>query len=248
MGNTPERKNIMKTRKHHLTVTWYGHSAFLLESPSGKKVLVDPWLENPKSPRGVVESVTPDLILVSHGHSDHLGNTVAIAKRTGATVIGIHEVALYIKRMGVKKVEGINKGGTLTLADVRVTMVDARHSGAIDVDEIPVTGGEAAGYVVEFENGYTVYHAGDTCAFLDMQLIGRLYKPDLALLPIGDLFTMGPREAALACTFLKPKAVIGMHYGTFPPLVGTPEQLKRHLPASMKKSVHNLEPGVPYIL
>lgn len=234
----------MKKAKN-LTITWYGHSAFTLQSNSGTTVLIDPWLDNPKSPPHAVDSVDADLILVTHGHNDHIGNTVEVAARTGALVVAIHEVSLFLKRKGVGHVEGMNKGGSLTHSTVKVTMVDARHSSGIDVDEVLVPGGEAAGFVVEFENGYRVYHAGDTGPFLDMRLIGQLYKPHLALLPIGDLYTMSPREAALACTLIRPRTIIGMHYGTFPPLTGTPEQLKKHLPPAMRKSVRILDPGVP---
>ena len=238
----------MKKRNHQLTVTWYGHSAFLLESPQGTKVLIDPWLENPKSPPNAVRSVAADLILVTHGHNDHVGNVLEIADRTGAMVVAIHEVALYLGRMGAAKVQAMNKGGSIEASNLRVTMVDARHSGSIDIGEVPIVGGEAAGYVVEFENGYKVYHAGDTGPFMDMKLIGELYKPHLAIVPIGGLYTMGPREAAFACTLIKPKAIIGMHYGTYPPLAGTPDQLKKHLPSPMRKSVYTLMPGVPLTL
>jgi len=244
-GRTKTWEETMKTQ---LNVTWYGHSAFLLESPAGTKVLIDPWLENPKSPPNAVREVGADLILVTHGHNDHIGNTAQIAGRTGAMVIAIHEVALYLRRKGVAKIQGMNKGGSVEFSNIKITMVDAKHSGDIDVDDVPVAGGEAAGYVIEFENGYKAYHAGDTGPFLDMKLINELYKPQLAMLPIGDLFTMGPREAAYACKLLKPKVVIGMHYGTFPPLTGTPEQLKKYLPAPMRKMVRTLTPGVCFAL
>lgn len=131
------------------------------------------------------------------------------------------------------------------MRDVAVTMVDARHSSSIDAEHPPSAGGEAAGYVLQFDDGYCIYHAGDTAVFGDMQLIGRLFEPDLALLPVGDRYTMGPRAAAVACTLIRPGTIIGMHYGTFPALTGTPEELKQHLPASMRGRVKILEPGRP---
>ena len=231
-------------QQQQLSITWFGHSAFLLESPSGKRVLIDPWLDNPKAPKDATGIAGIDLICVTHGHEDHLGNTIELAKRTGAAVLCNHEVGLYLKSKGLLAVQGINKGGTADIGGLRVTMVDARHSGDLDMESPPLPGGEAAGYVIKFENGYTVYHAGDTAVFGDMQLIGRLYKPDLALLPIGDYYTMGPRDAAFACTLIKPKRIIGMHYGTVPALTGTPELLKKALPAAMKRLVRVLEIGV----
>lgn len=232
----------MKTPK--LSVTWFGHSAFLLESPLGVCVLIDPWLDNPKAPPGAKEVGKIELILITHGHGDHIGNTVELASKTGAKVVAIHEVSLYLTGKGLTNVQGMNKGGSLKSDGVTVTMVDARHSSDIDNESPPLPGGEAAGYVVEFANGYRVYHAGDTALFGDMKLIGEVHKPDLALLPVGDLFTMGPREAARACEMIKPKKVIGMHYGTFPLLTGTPEQMRKHLPQAMRSRVVFLEPGV----
>ena len=231
--------------KAGIQLTWFGHSAFQATSPTGKVVLFDPWLDNPKAPPGAKEISPVDLILISHGHSDHLGNAVEIAKRTEATVLAIFEVALYLTSSGVSKVQAINKGGTVNVDGIRVTMVDAKHSSAIDVNGTVLPGGEAAGYVVEFENGTRLYHAGDTSLFMDMKLIGQLYKPDIALLPIGGLYTMGPPEAAKACEMVNPKHIIGMHYGTFPALAGTPSELKKHLPARMKKRVKELEVGKP---
>ena len=237
-----------EAKSAHLKLTWYGHSAFYLESAAGKCILIDPWLENPKAPAGAKDIPRVDLILVTHGHSDHIGNTVELAKRTGASVIAIHELSLYFQSVGVAGASGMNKGGTKSVNGIKITMTDAKHSGDIDVDQQLTCGGEAAGFVITFEDGYTVYHAGDTALFGDMKFIGDLYKPALALLPIGDLFTMGPREAAMACKLLKPKTIIGMHYGTFPVLTGTPSELRRHLPAEMKKRVLELTPGKPVSL
>ena len=236
---------MMKEHATGLTVTWFGHSAFLLESVTGKRVLVDPWLDNPKAPAGAGQIPNIHIICVTHGHDDHLGSTVEIAQRTGATVVCIHEVALFLKSKGVKSVHGINMGGSVEVHGVRVTMTDARHSGSLDVQNPPLPGGIAASYVIRFENGFTVYHAGDTALFGDMQLIGSIHHPDLALVPIGDYYTMGPRDAAHACTLINPKFIIGMHFGTGPALTGTPEQLRSHLPESLKSGLRILTPGVP---
>ena len=235
-------------RRKHLTLTWFGHSAFHLQPALGPSILIDPWLDNPKAPPGAKDVAGADLILVTHGHCDHIGNTLDIARRTGARIISIHEISLYFRSLGLEGASGMNKGGTMSLDGVSITMTDAKHSSDIDVDQKIVCGGEAAGFVVKFQDGYTVYHAGDTALFGDMKFIGELYKPDLALLPIGDLYTMGPREAAVACRLIKPNAIIAMHYGTFPVLTGTPRELRRHLPAAMKKRVIELIPGNPVTL
>jgi L-ascorbate metabolism protein UlaG (beta-lactamase superfamily) len=236
----------MKTKKaasEKLSITWFGHSAFLLKAPGGISVVIDPWLANPKAPAGAMNIAPVDLILVTHGHSDHLGNTIELAQRTGATVISIFEISLYLQKQGVADARGMNKGGSMSIDGLSVTMVDAKHSSDIDVGGEVVPGGEAAGFIVEFENGFKVYHAGDTAVFGDMKIIGDLYKPQAVILPIGGLYTMDPREAAYACKLLKPKYIVGMHYGTFPALSGTPAALKKNLPASMKKAVVELEPG-----
>lgn len=234
-----------KQPKSRVQLTWLGHSAFQAVSPNGKIVLFDPWLDNPKAPAGSKEIARADLILISHGHSDHIGNTVEIAKRTNATVLAIFEVYMYFKSCGVTSAQGMNKGGTVNIEGIKVTMVDAKHSSDIDVNGTVIPGGEAAGFVVEFENGTKIYHAGDTSLFMDMKLIGQLHKPDIALLPIGDLYTMNPMAAAKACEWLNPKRIIGMHYGTFPALTGTPEELRKNLPKRMRPRVLELQPGSP---
>jgi L-ascorbate metabolism protein UlaG (beta-lactamase superfamily) len=230
-------------QKEKLSITWYGHSAFLLKAPGGKSVLIDPWLDNPKAPAGAKEIAPVDVILLTHGHSDHVGNVFEVARRTNATVIAIHEISLYLQERGIAKAQGMNKGGTMRIDGLSVTMVDAKHSSDIDAGGTVIPGGEPAGFVIEFENGFRAYHAGDTSVFGDMKLIANLYKPLLVLLPIGGLYTMDPREAAYACTLLRPAHVAGMHYGTFPVLAGTPGELRNNLPAAMKKRVMEFVPG-----
>lgn len=227
-----------------VALTWLGHSAFVIRSPKGKTIVIDPWLENPKAPPEARSLSTADIILVTHGHGDHLGNTVALAERTQAAVYAVYEVALYLQSQGVKNVTGINKSGGATVDGITLTMTHAEHSSGIEPGGPILAGGDPAGFVIRLENGLSIYHAGDTGVFGDMRIIRDLYKPDIAILPIGGLFTMGPREAAYACTLLKPKHIIGMHYGTFPPLSGTPAQLKSFLPPAMRKKVRELTPGI----
>ncbi len=238
---------VVRTR-NKAKVTWFGHSAFLIESAAGKKILIDPWLENPKAPAGAKEISHVDLILVSHGHSDHVGNTIEIAKRTNARVVCIFELSLYFQEHGVPSVQGMNKGGSVSIEGIKITMTDARHSSDIDSDGTVTPGGEAAGFVVQLENGFTVYHAGDTSLFGDMKYVGELFKPRIVFLPIGGLYTMSPREAAIACRLLKPTWIVGMHYGTFPVLAGTPNELRQYLPPSLRKRVVELQPGTEVTL
>lgn len=232
-------------RRPQVQVTWLGHSAFSIVSPNGRVILIDPWLENPKAPKGARDVNAVDIILVTHGHGDHLGNTVEIGRRTNARVVAIHEVALFLQSQGLARVEGINKSGSVTIDGITITMTQAEHSGGMEPGGSMQVGGDPAGYVIRFENGFAVYHAGDTGVFGDMRLIRELYAPDLAILPIGGYFTMGPREAALACTLLRPRHIIGMHYGTYPILSGTPEELRKSLPPGMKTRVKVLQPGTP---
>jgi L-ascorbate metabolism protein UlaG (beta-lactamase superfamily) len=208
-------------------LTWLGHATFRIETGS-QTVLVDPWvMGNPLCPEKEKEVKKVDVMLCTHGHFDHIGDAVEIARQHNPTVVGIFELCAWLEKKGVKRTSAMNKGGTQTVGDVRVTMVHADHScGILDGDQI-IYGGEACGFVIEFQNGLKIYHAGDTAVFGDMQIIRELYAPDIALLPIGDHYVMSPREAAYACKLLKPEAVVPMHFGTFPVLKGTPAQLKQ---------------------
>jgi L-ascorbate metabolism protein UlaG (beta-lactamase superfamily) len=223
-------------------VTWLGHSTFRFQTPGGKTILIDPWvMGNPSCPDGL-KKVKPDVMLCTHGHGDHIGDAVEIGKASGATAVGVYELALWLQKKGVQKIAPMNKGGSQAVGDIRVTMVHADHSCGIEDDGQIIYGGEACGYVVEFESGLKIYHAGDTAVFGDMRLIHELYQPEIAFLPIGDLYTMGPREAAYACQLLRVKTVVPMHWGTFPALTGTPAKL-RELVAPAGVEVLDLEPG-----
>jgi L-ascorbate metabolism protein UlaG (beta-lactamase superfamily) len=223
-------------------ITYYGHSAFRLAG-DGVSVLIDPWLSNPRLQTPLEQVGKVDLILVSHGHMDHVGETVPLAQKTGATVVAIHELSQILAAQGVSRVVGMNKGGTVTLAGLKITMTQAVHSSTMNVEGKMVPAGEPGGYVVQFPNGFTLYHAGDTAVFGDMDLIRQLYRPELALLPIGSHYVMSPTQAALACHFLKPKWVIPMHYGTFPLLTGTPAELIELLKDKPEIEVVVLKPG-----
>jgi L-ascorbate metabolism protein UlaG (beta-lactamase superfamily) len=209
-------------------LTWLGHSTFRIETTEGKTVYVDPWvMENPLCPQGEKDVKKADVLICTHGHFDHIADAVKIAKQHRSTVVGIFELCIWMQKKGVETIAPMNKGGTQTLAGMKITMVHADHScGIMEDDGSIVYGGEAVGYVLELPGGVKLYHAGDTAVFGDMAIIRELYAPEIALLPIGDHFTMGPREAAYACKLLQPKFVIPMHYGTFPPLVGRPVHLR----------------------
>ena len=228
-----------------LSITWLGHSAFLVGLPNGKRLLFDPWLGNPKCPPSFAkpDSLKPvDLILVSHGHSDHVGDVVAVARATGAPVVCLFEVGLYLTEKGVQSVHDMGIGGTQEIAGVTVTMTNAVHSGSIEDGGRIVYLGGAAGFVVRAPGTPTLYFAGDTALFGDMKLIAELYQPAIAFLPIGDHYTMGPDTAAIAAKWLGVRQVVPMHWGTFPLLRGTPAELKTHLTGT-SIDVLELEPG-----
>jgi len=221
------------------TLTWLGHSAFRLDTSGGKRIYVDPFLNgNPKCPENEREPERADIVAVTHGHGDHVGDTVDIAKKHGSTVVAIVELSGWLGQQGVDddKLPGPNKGGTVDVEGVKFTVVNAFHTGSAPDGSY---GGDPAGFVVTTEDGKTLYFAGDTCVFGDMQLIGRIYEPDVAIVPIGDHYTMGPKEASVAIELLGVKRVVPCHWGTFGLLTGTPDQLE--VPAGV--TVEKLEPG-----
>ena len=211
--------------------TWLGHGSMLLTSAAGRRILIDPWLtDNPSAPadwKSLDACAGIDLMLITHGHFDHIGDAVSVAKAHGPTVICNYEIGHWLESKGVRNVAAMNKGGTQVQSGIAVTMTHAQHSCGILDDGRIVYGGEACGFVLTFENGRRVYHAGDTNVFGDMALIRELYHPDVVCLPIGDHFTMGPLEAAKALDLIGARTAIPMHFGTFPVLAGTPEALRR---------------------
>jgi L-ascorbate metabolism protein UlaG (beta-lactamase superfamily) len=226
-----------------LSFTWLGHSTFVLVSPSGKRFLIDPWIGgNPSAPADAAKHVQKvDVILVTHGHGDHSSDVVSIGRSTGAHVVAPYELALWFEQKGLQRVTGMAPGGSMQLAGVTVTMVQALHSSSVEEDGRARYAGVASGYVIRFEDGTTVYFAGDTALFGDMRLIGEMYRPSIAFLPIGDLYTMGPDEAAKACELLAVRQVVPMHYGTLPVLTGTPARLRELVPHGVQ--VLEMKPG-----
>jgi L-ascorbate metabolism protein UlaG (beta-lactamase superfamily) len=222
------------------SLTWLGHASFRIDSPGDKRIYVDPWFDNPKCPDAEKDPERCDVIAVTHGHSDHLGSVVELSKKFGPVpIVAQVELKGWLKAQGAQTddVPGPNKGGTVEAEGVKFTLTNAFHSSSADDGTYL---GEAAGIVIELENGRKVYFAGDTCVFGDMELIGRLYSPDVAVLPIGGHFTMDPREAGVACELLGVKRVVPSHYGTFPLLPGSPDELKQQ---ATGVEVHALEPG-----
>ena len=219
------------------TLTWLGHSAFRIDTPGGKRVYVDPFLNgNPKCPENELTPERVDVIAVTHGHGDHVGDTVALAKKHDAPVVALVELAGWLDGQGVETTLNPNKGGTVDVDGITFTLTNAFHSGSAPDGSYA---GEPAGIVVTTEDGKRIYFAGDTCVFGDMQLIGRIYEPDVAVLPIGDHFTMGPKEASVAIELLGVKRVVPCHWGTFGLLTGTPDQLE----VGSDVTVERIEPG-----
>ncbi len=232
------------SRNLGVSITWLGHATVLYRAGGGRSVLVDPWVEgNPACPPASKKLEAVDVMLITHGHSDHIADAVSIAKKHRPEVACNHEISLYLADKGVEKLHGMNKGGSVTLLGVKATMVHAIHSSTIKEGDRLIPAGEPCGYVIEFENGTRVYHAGDTGIFGDMKLIGELYHPTIAVLPIGDLYTMGPMEASAAAKMLGVKYVVPIHHSTFPALTGTPAELKKRLAVWPDIEVVELKPG-----
>jgi L-ascorbate metabolism protein UlaG (beta-lactamase superfamily) len=223
------------------TLTWLGHASFRLDTAGGKRIYVDPFLNgNPKCPEDEKTPERVDVIALTHGHGDHVGDTVDLAKKHDATVVALVELAAWLGKQGVEeaKLRNPNKGGTVDVDGVKITLTHAFHSGSAPDGSYA---GEPSGLIVTAEDGKTVYFAGDTNVFGDMQLIGRIYEPDVAVIPIGDHFTMGPKEAAVAVELLGVKRIVPCHWGTFGLLTGTPEEFEKLAPSGV--TIEKLQPG-----
>lgn len=227
-------------------ITYLGHATFRIVTPGDEQIIIDPFLtDNPQTPEDLKQVGELDTILVTHGHFDHFADAIPLARQTGATVVSNFEIISYVQGKGVENVQPLNKGGTVQIGGIKATATHAIHSSHIAAEDgTMVYAGEPAGYVIEFESGFKLYHAGDTAVFGDMQLIGELYRPDIALLPIGNTVVMSPFEAAHAARLLRVGHVVPIHYGTFPFLPGTPEEFQEHLSKLAPDTVvHVMKPG-----
>jgi L-ascorbate metabolism protein UlaG (beta-lactamase superfamily) len=229
--------------------TWLGHATFRCTLPGGEVVLIEPWvMGNPACPEPLRHFDRLDAMLITHAHSDHMGDAVELAQRyRPRRIVAPLEICNWLQSQGVENCSGMNLGGTVEVLGLTVTMVRADHSSSLlDGGQI-VYGGPASGYIIKLSGGFTFYHAGDTALFSDMQLIAELYRPELAFLPIGDFYTMDPRQAARACRYLNVRKVVPMHWGTFPVLTGTPQQLVEALEdLGVACEVLALQPGDTY--
>jgi len=226
-------------------ITWLGHATVLVETAAGNNVLIDPFIAgNPKYPKDLELPSKIHYILLTHGHGDHISDAVPVAQRHGSTVVAVYELADYVAGKGVKSTIGMNLGGTVQLDNVAATMVEAKHSAGAQDEKGTHYVGVATGFVLTIPGAPVLYHAGDTAVFGDMKLIRELYRPKVAMLPIGGHYTMDPKQAALAVSLLEPEVVLPLHFGTFPPLTGTPEELAT-LVAGMVKVV-KWKPGETY--
>jgi L-ascorbate metabolism protein UlaG (beta-lactamase superfamily) len=225
-------------------LTWLGHATFRIVTPNGQTILIDPFVQsNPSCPPALKKVDRLDTMLLTHGHSDHIADAVPLAKQFKPQVVAIYELCAWLQSKGVENTLGMNKGGAVKVGEGEVIMVHALHSSGIEDGGQMIYGGEACGYVMRLPGGLTIYHSGDTAVFSDMKLIGDLYMPDLALLPIGDHYTMDPRAAATAIRLLGVQNVVPMHYGTFPVLTGRPQQLVELTQDIRGLEIHAIAPG-----
>jgi L-ascorbate metabolism protein UlaG (beta-lactamase superfamily) len=231
-----------------VTITWLGHGTFLFESPGGERILLDPWIEgNPKFPDGWRDRLSErlDAIVLTHGHFDHVQSLKDVAGSGSAPVLCMFDMVPWLTQQGIAedRCKGFNLGGTVEAAGTKFTMVPAFHSSSITDDSGNIIYlGNPVGYVMEFSDGTVVYHTGDTCVFGDMRIFGELYRPDVAIMPIGGWFTMGPQQAAYAAKLIGAPRVIPEHYGTFPILTGSPDELRQEL-ATQNIEVLAIQPG-----
>lgn len=230
-----------------MEIKWLGHSAFEIVTNENQKILIDPFISNNPVCPVAVEEVDANIICVTHGHADHFGDTMEIANRTGAVIVSNHEHSVYLAKQGFEAM-GMNMGGTIQIHNIKITMVNSIHSSDMDfIEEMPA-GGSSCGYIIQLENGRKIYHSGDTGIFGDMKtVINDIYKPDIALLPIGDRFTMGPFEASIAAAWIDAQVIIPMHYNTFPIIEQDPQRYADIVESiNEDKKVVILEPGQFY--
>jgi L-ascorbate metabolism protein UlaG (beta-lactamase superfamily) len=230
-----------------MEIRWFGHSAFEIITDENLKILIDPFISNNPVCPVTVEEVDADIICITHGHADHFGDTMEIANRTGALIVSNHEHSVYLAKQGFEAM-GMNMGGTIKIHNIKITMVNSIHSSDMDFIEEMTAGGSSSGYIIQLENGRKLYHSGDTGIFGDMKTVIRdLYNPDIALLPIGDRYTMGPFEASIAAAWIDAEVVIPMHYNTFPVIEQDPERYANIVESINKDmKVVILEPGQIY--
>lgn len=229
-----------------MKIRWLGHSAFSITTPNDVDILIDPFIRgNPACPLEV-EDIKADIICVTHGHKDHFGDTVELAEKNRATIICNHEHSVYLSQQELETI-GMNMGGTVEADGISFTMVNASHSSDMDFIEGIGPGGSSCGYILELEDNKMIYHSGDTSIFGDMKTVIRnIYRPQIALLPIGDRYTMGIREASIAASWIEPEVIIPMHYNTFPVIEQDPHRFKNLVEMSTDTKVAILKPGESY--
>jgi L-ascorbate metabolism protein UlaG (beta-lactamase superfamily) len=229
-----------------MKIRWLGHSAFSISTPDNVNILIDPFIKgNPSCPVDV-EDIQADIICVTHGHKDHFGDTVELAERNNAVVVCNHEHSVYLSQQELETI-GMNMGGSIESNGIKITMVNSIHSSDMDFVQGIGAGGSSCGYILQLENDRKIYHSGDTGIFGDMKtVIKSIYRPHIALIPIGDRYTMGIREASIAAGWIKPEIIIPMHYNTFPVIEQNPYRFKELVELSTETQVKVLKPGEAY--